>query len=206
MSIPFLDTLRSVLQFRRFEWNSTTRRLASVASVDDLRTLAKRRLPGGVFDYIDGAAEDEITSAENCKAFRRTGFKPRILRDVSVLDTTTTILGKPLALPLVLAPTGFTRIAHPDGELAVARAADRANIPYTLSTMSTRTIEEVRAVSNGRLWFQVYVWKDREMVRHMIERAKAANYEALVLTVDTAVLGRRERDVYCPKAIWVSIK
>ena len=195
MEIPLLDTLRSVLQFRRFELNATTRRLASAANVADLRLLAKKRLPGGVFDYIDGAAEDEITRDANNEAFRRTEFKPRILRDVSVLDTTTTILGKPLPLPLILAPTGFTRIADPQGELAVARAADRANIPYTLSTMSTRTIEEVRAVSNGRLWFQVYVWKDRAMVHDMVKRAKAANYEALMLTVDTAVLGRRERDV-----------
>ena len=98
-------------------------------------------------------------------------------------------------MPLVLAPTGFTRIADPDGELAVARAAARAGVPYTLSTLSTRSIEEVRAVSAGRLWFQVYAWRDRGLVAEMIERAAAAGYEALVLTVDTAVFGRRERDV-----------
>src|SRR5213076_2690763 len=105
------------------------------------------------------------------------------------------VLGRQCSYPLVLAPTGFTRIADPDGELAVARAAERAGLPYTLSTMSTRSIEEVRAVSDGRLWFQVYAWRDRGLVAEMIERARAARYEALVLTVDTAIFGRRERDV-----------
>jgi len=104
-------------------------------------------------------------------------------------------LGKPAGMPFILAPTGFTRIADPQGELAVARAAERANIPYALSTLGTRSIEELRAVSNGRLMFQVYAWRDRGMVKEMVQRAAASNYEALMLTVDTAVLGRRERDV-----------
>ena len=111
------------------------------------------------------------------------------------MEIDSTVLGRPLTYPLVLAPTGFTRIADPDGELAVARAAARAGLPYTLSTLSTRSIEEVRAVSDGRLWLQVYAWRDRGLVKEMIERAAAQRYEALVLTVDTAVLGRRERDV-----------
>src|SRR5688572_21825278 len=127
------------------------------------------------------------------------GFKPRVLRDVGAVDPSTTLLGKPLALPLVLAPTGFTRIADPQGELAVARAAARAGLPYTLSTLSTRSIEEVAAVNGvngeGRRWFQVYVWRDRGLVKDMLDRAAAAGYEAIVPTVDTAVLGRRERDV-----------
>jgi L-lactate dehydrogenase (cytochrome) len=105
------------------------------------------------------------------------------------------MLGLPVAYPLVLAPTGFTRIADPEGELAVARAAARAGLPYTLSTLSTRSIEEVRSVSDGRLWFQVYAWRDRALVKEMIDRTAAARYEALVLTVDTAIFGRRERDV-----------
>ena len=118
-----------------------------------------------------------------------------MLRGIGAVDLAATLLGQPLAYPLVLAPTGFTRIADPQGELAVARAAGRAGLPYTLSTLSTRSIEEVRAVSDGRLWFQVYAWRDRGLVKEMIDRAAAARYEALVLTVDTAVLGRRERDV-----------
>jgi L-lactate dehydrogenase (cytochrome) len=148
-----------------------------------------------VFDYIDGGAEDEQTLAGNLEAYRQVTFRPRVLRDMSEVDTSTTLLGKPLSFPLVLAPTGFTRIAHTDGELAVARAAARAGVPYTLSTLGTRSIEEVAAAGSGRLWFQVYVWKDRGLAAEMIERAAAAGYEALCLTVDTAALGKRERDV-----------
>ena len=190
-----LDALRSVLRFRRFEWDPVVRRLARAASVADLRSIARRRLPGGVFDYIDGGAEDEIALRRNADAFHRLEFRPRVLQGVGEVDASTTLLGRPLALPLVLAPTGFTRIANPAGELAVARAADRAGIPYTLSTLATRSIEEVAGVSSGPLWFQVYVWRDRGLVEEMVVRAAEAGYEALCLTVDATVIGRRERDV-----------
>ncbi len=190
-----LDTLRSVMRFRRLELDPVARRLARVASVDDLRRIAKRRLPRGVFDYIDGGAEDERTLGENTAAFGRIGFRPRVLRSVGKVDTSTTVLGGAVPLPLILAPTGFTRCADPQGELAAARAAERAGLPYTLSTVATRSIEEVRAVSDGRLWFQVYAWRDRGLVGELVQRAADARYEALVLTADTAVLGRRERDV-----------
>jgi L-lactate dehydrogenase (cytochrome) len=190
-----IETLRSVLRFRRLELDPAARRLARAASVADLRTIARRRLPRGVFDYIDGGAEDERTMAANAAAFGAVTFRPRVLRDVGDVDPSTTLLGRRLPLPLVLAPTGFTRIADPDGELAVARAAARAGLPYTLSTLSTRSIEEVAAIGAGPKWFQVYVWRDRGLVKEMIGRAATAGYEALVLTVDTAVLGRRERDV-----------
>jgi L-lactate dehydrogenase (cytochrome) len=189
------ETIRSVVRFGPVETDRIERRLARAASVADLRRIAKRRLPGGVFDYIDGAAEDERTLAANEAAFAATTFRPRVLRGIEKVEIGSTILGQPLAYPLVLAPTGFTRIADPEGELAVARAAARAGLPYTLSTLSTRSIEEVRAVSDGRLWFQVYAWRDRGLVQEMIERCAAADFEALVLTVDTAVFGRRERDV-----------
>ncbi len=119
---------------------------------------------------------------------------PRVLRGVGDVDVSTKLLGQEVQLPLVLAPTGFTRIAHPEGELAVARAAAAAGIPYTLATLSTRSIEEVAVVSTGAKWFQVYMWRDRGLVRSMLERARAAGFETLVLTVDTAVLGHRERD------------
>ncbi len=190
-----LETLRSVLRFRRFEFDGVKRRLARAASIGDLRAIAKRRLPGGVFDYIDGGAEDEIAMARNVEAFRRVEFRPRVLQGVGEADPATTLLGRPLAFPLVLAPTGFTRIAHPEGELAVARAAEAAGVPYTLSTLATRSIEEVAAVSSGDLWFQVYVWRDRGLVEEMIARAGEAGYHALCLTVDATVIGRRERDV-----------
>ncbi len=188
-------TLRSVVRFEHRERDPVERRLKRAANVADLRRIARRRLPGGVFDYIDGAAEDERTLAANERAYAEVTFRPRVLRGIEQLDTSTTLLGKPVPLPLVLAPTGFTRIADPQGELAVARAAARANLPYTLSTLSTRSIEEVRGVSDGRLWFQVYAWRDRGLVKEMVSRAALARYEALVLTVDTAVFGRRERDV-----------
>jgi L-lactate dehydrogenase (cytochrome) len=187
-------TLRSVLRFERIELDPVARRLDRGVSVADLRTMARRRLPRGVFDYIDGGAEDERTLAANAEAYGRTTFRPRVLRDVGEVDPSTTLLGRPMPTPLVLAPTGFTRIADPEGEVAVARAAAGAGIPYTLSTLSTRSIEEV-AAAGGDLWFQVYVWRDRGLVEEMIDRAAAAGYRALVLTVDTAVLGRRERDM-----------
>ena len=183
------------MRFRRIELDPTTRRLATAASVADLRRIAKRRLPRGVFDYIDGGAEDERSLVNNSAAFARLEFRPRILRSVGQVDPSTTVLGRPVPIPLVLAPVGFTRVADPQGELAVARAAARAGLPYTLSTLATRSIEEVAAVSDGRRWFQVYAWRDRGLVKEMIDRSADAGYEALVLTVDTAVLGRRERDV-----------
>jgi L-lactate dehydrogenase (cytochrome) len=190
-----IRTLRSVMRFRGFESDAVERRLSRAANVHDLRRIARRLLPRGVFDYVDGGAEDEVTMGRNAAAFRKVQFRPRVLRDVGTIDTSTTLLGKPLAYPLVLAPTGFTRMVEPQGELAVARAAARAGLPYTLSTMATRSIEEVAAVSDGRKWFQVYVWRDRALVKEMLDRAAAANYEAIVITVDVPVLGRRERDI-----------
>ena len=190
-----IETLRSVLKFRPIELDPVKRRLARAASIDDLRKIAKRRLPGGVFDYIDGAAEGEVTLAANSDDFASIRFRPRVLRDMSDVDPTTTLLGRPLPIPLVLSPTGFSRIADPEGELAVARSAARKGFTYTLSTLSTRSIEEVGAVSDGPKWFQVYVWRDRGLVKDMIQRAESAGFEALVLTADTAVFGKRERDV-----------
>ena len=190
-----IDTLRSVLRFRRFESSATKRRLQRAASIEDLRRMARRRLPGGVFDYIDGGAEDEVAMDRNTRAFRELEFVPRVLRDMGSVDTTGTILGREVPLPLILAPTGFTRIAHPAGELAVARAAERAGLPYSLSTMGTRSVEEVAAVSNGSKWFQVYVWRDKGLLKDMILRAAEAGFEVLCITVDAAMLGRRERDV-----------
>ena len=190
-----LKTLRSVVKFRRYERDRTLRALSKVADVGDLRRLAKKRLPGGCFDYIDGAAQDEVTAASNVASFGNYFFRPRVLRDVANVDTRTTFLGEEIPFPVMIAPTGFDRIADSQGELAVARAAERAGIPYSLSTMGTRSIEEIADVSEGRKWFQVYVWRDKPLLKEMLERAAAANYEGIMITVDTAVLGRRERDV-----------
>ena len=190
-----LRTLRSVMRFRRRGRTRGERLRARAVNIAELRLLARRRLPRGVFGYIDGGAEDEMTLRANTSAYRRRRFAPRVLRDMSVIDTTTTLLGQSLTLPLVLAPTGFTRIADPQGELAVARAAARAGLPYSLSTVSTRSIEEVAAVSDGPLWFQLYMQRDRGLVRELIQRAAAAGYAVLMPTVDIAAPGRRERDV-----------
>ncbi len=193
--MAFLDSLRSVARFRGPEWNASRRHLSSAASIDDLRALARKRLPRGVFDYIDGGAEDELSLDRNQSAFRRLEFNPRVLRRVGDVDTSVEMMGGRIPFPVVLAPTGFMRIANSEGELAVARAASRAGIPYTLSSLSTRSIEEVRAASSGELWFQVYVWRDKGLLAEILQRAAAADYSTIVITVDTAVLGRRERDV-----------
>ena len=186
--VAMLKTLRSVVKFRRYERDRTLRALSKVADVGDLRRLAKKRLPGGCFDYIDGAAQDEVTAASNVASFGNYFFRPRVLRDVANVDTRTTFLGEEIPFPVMIAPTGFDRIADSQGELAVARAAERAGIPYSLSTMGTRSIEEIADVSEGRKWFQVYVWRDKPLLKEMLERAAAANYEGIMITVDTAVL------------------
>ncbi len=149
-----------------------------------------------MFDYTDGGAGAEAALRRSRAAFEAIELRPRVLRDVSRVDPRTTILGRPAALPLVLAPTGFTRMMHHEGERAAAAAAAAAGIPYALSTMGTTSIEDVAAVAPGsRLWFQLYIWRDRGRSRELIERAAAAGYEALVLTVDVPVQGGRLRDV-----------
>ena len=190
-----LKTLRSVVSLRKFDPNTRRRRLAKCGNIDDLRRLAKRNLPGGVFDYFDGAAETEWSMANNSNAFERVHLEPRVLVDVSQIDMKTSVMGLPMRHPFAFSPTGFTRIATSAGELAVARVAARHGVPYTLSTLGTRSIEEVAAVSDGPLWYQLYVWKDRGLSRELVQRAKAAGYKAIMVTVDTAVFGRRERDV-----------
>ncbi len=191
----FIRTVRSVVRLSPSSQLRRGRRLERAANISDLRLMARDRLPRGIFDYIDGGAEDEVTMRRNSGNFDNYVFSPRVLRDVSDVDTGTRLLGHSLAVPLVFSPTGFTRIAHHEGELAVARVAARHGLPYCLSTLSTRSIEDVAAVSNGPKWFQVYVWRDRGLVKNMLSRAQENGYDTIMLTVDTAVLGRRERDV-----------
>jgi L-lactate dehydrogenase (cytochrome) len=149
-----------------------------------------------VFDYTDGAAGAEISMRRSRAAFERVEFRPSVLRDVSVVDTTTTLLGSPASLPLGFAPTGFTRLMHTEGEPAVARVAARAGVPYALSTMGTTSMEALaEAAPEARRWFQLYLWRDREASRALVQRARACGFEALVLTVDVPVAGPRLRDV-----------
>ena len=148
-----------------------------------------------MFDYIDGGAEDEVTLRRNTECFAGFELLPRVLRDVDDADLSTKVLGQHVPLPFALAPTGFTRMAHHEGEVAVARAAARAGVPYTLSTMGTRSIERIAAESSGPKWFQLYVWRDRGLARELIARAREAKFDALMLTVDVPVPGSRERDL-----------
>jgi L-lactate dehydrogenase (cytochrome) len=153
-------------------------------------------VPRAVFDYVDGAAETETSLRRSRDGFLRVEFVPRVLRDVSTVDPSTTILGRPAALPLVFAPTGFTRLMHHDGELAVARVAGRLGIPYALSTLGTTSPEDVAAAApDTDKWFQLYLWNDRDAGIELVRRARAAGFTALVLTVDTPVAGARLRDV-----------
>ena len=193
---PRWSELEPLLRPRRVRPNSTERRLAGAASISDLRQLARRRAPRAVFDYVDGAAGEELSLRRSREAFERVEFQPCVLRDVSLVDPATTILGKPAAAPLVFAPTGFTRMVHTEGEPAVARVAARMGIPYALSTMGTTSIERLAAAApGGRKWFQLYLWRDREASRDFVARARESGYEALVLTVDTPMAGPRLRDV-----------
>jgi L-lactate dehydrogenase (cytochrome) len=167
----------------------------SFVNLEDIARRARRRLPRLVADFIEGGAEDESTVAANRAAFARWELVPRVLVDVSERRLATRVLDHDLSLPVGLGPAGLARLAHVDGELAAARAAGEAGTVYTLSTGSSRTIEEVADAAKGAVWFQLYLWRDRDVIAGLVERAKAAGYGALVLTVDVPVIGRRERDL-----------
>jgi L-lactate dehydrogenase (cytochrome) len=193
--LPRWSELRPLLRPRPVQLDPTERRLSRALTITDLRAVARRRTPRAVFDYTDGAAEAETSLRRATEAFERVEFRPRVLRDVTAVDTTTTLLGRPSALPLAFAPTGFTRMMHHQGERAVARVAEQVGIPYALSTLGTTSIEDVAAAAPGaRKWFQLYVWRDRGAGKELVERAQAAGYEALILTVDVPVAGARLRD------------
>lgn len=191
------NEIRALLRPRPLELDGTRRRLARAHSVADLAALARRRVPRAVFDYVEGSADDELTLRRAREAFARLEFSPHVLRDVSSVQTATTVLGRPAALPVVLAPTGFTRMMHHDGERAVVRAAARTGLPYTLSTMGTVSVEDVAAAApRAQRWFQLYVWRDRGLSKELVLRAREAGYHALVLTVDVPVSGNRLRDLH----------
>jgi len=172
------------------------RKLNSAVNLAELRLLAKRRVPKAVFDYVDGGANDELAYARSQEIYSRIEFKARVLRDVSVIDLKTKILGKESALPIILAPTGYTRMMHYQGEVMVAKVCDENNLIYNLSTMGTTSSKEVgEQVPKVRRWFQLYLWRDREQSLKFIEEAKAAGFEGLMLTVDTAVGGIKWRDI-----------
>lgn len=194
--IPSWSELSPLLRPKPLELDPVKRRLARAVTISDLRAIARRQVPQAVFDYVDGAAEEETSLRRTREAFRKVEFIPQVLRDVSSVDPSTTILGKPSTLPFAFAPTGFTRMMNHEGESAVARVAENVGIPYALSTMGTTSMEALTlAAPQARRWFQLYLWKDRAASRDLIARARAAGYEALVLTVDTPIAGARQRDV-----------
>ena len=194
---PRWRELRPYLRAGPVRLSSVERRLASAATIWDLRSVARRHVPRAVFDYVDGAAETETSLQRSRDAYARVEFVPSVLRDVSTVDTSTTILGRPAAMPLVFAPTGFTRLMHHDGEAAVARVAGRLGIPYALSTLGTTSPEDVAAAApDTDKWFQLYLWDDRDAGIELVRRARAAGFTTLVLTVDTPVAGARLRDVH----------
>jgi len=167
----------------------------TIASIEDLRQLARRKLPRALFDFIDGGAQDEVTLRHNREDFARWALVPRVLTDVSVRDQSVSVFGQSFRSPLILAPTGLPGVLWPDGAAQAARAADAAGVGFCLSTMSTGNIEEIARCSRQRTWFQVYVMRDREITRAMMQRARDAGCSVLVVTVDLQMQGQRDRDV-----------
>ncbi|GAA3592368.1 alpha-hydroxy acid oxidase [Klugiella xanthotipulae] len=187
--------LAPLMQFKMPELNGRKRRLDAALTIADLRDIAKRRTPKAPFDYTDGSAEAEISLGRARQAFQDVEFHPAILRDVEHVNTRSTVLGQEVAMPFGIAPTGFTRMMHTEGEVAGAGAAGAAGIPFSLSTMGTSSIEDVKAANpNGRNWFQLYMWKDRDRSMALVERAIASGFDTLLVTVDVPVAGARLRD------------
>lgn len=193
--LPKPSELLEFMQFKKPSLDFADNRLQSALTIYDLRRIAKRRTPAAAFDYTDGAAEGELSMTRARQAFEDVEFHPGILTDVSTVDTTTKVLGGTSALPFGIAPTGFTRLMQTEGEIAGSGAAGAAGIPFTLSTLGTTSIEDVRRVNpNGRLWFQLYVMRQREISYGLVERAAKAGYDTLFFTVDTPIAGARLRD------------
>ena len=193
--VPRVRDLAPLIQFKRPQFDATKRRLDAAHTIHDLRRIAKRRTPKAAFDYTDGAAEDELSLRRAREAFRDIEFHPTILRDVSNVTAGWNVLGQPVVLPFAIAPTGFTRLMHTEGEIAGAAAAAKAGIPFSLSTLGTTAIEDlVTAVPQGRKWFQLYMWRDRERSMALVQRAADAGFDTLLATVDVPVSGARLRD------------
>ncbi|RFA07862.1 alpha-hydroxy-acid oxidizing enzyme [Subtercola boreus] len=193
--LPKIRDLAPLMQFKAPDLNAKRRRLESALTIADLQKIARRRTPKAAFDYTEGAAEGEISLARARQAFEDIQFNPAILRDVSAVKTGWDVLGAPVSLPFGIAPTGFTRMMQTEGEIAGAGAAAAAGIPFSLSTMGTTAIEDVKATNpNGRNWFQLYMWKDRDRSMALVDRAAAAGFDTLLVTVDVPVAGARLRD------------
>jgi L-lactate dehydrogenase (cytochrome) len=188
--------IRDLIRIGRGEAPYGVPALARCHSIGDLRRLARRRLPAAALGYLEGGGEDEWTLRRNREAFGEVELVPRVLRDVSQPDTGTTVLGTRIPLPLALAPIGSPRMFHHEGELAAARAARHAGLPYGVSTLATQPLEAIAEAAQGSaLWLQLYLWGDRSAARKLVTQARAAGYRALLLTADTAVRSKREREL-----------
>ncbi|NQX27496.1 alpha-hydroxy-acid oxidizing protein [Microbacteriaceae bacterium VKM Ac-2854] len=193
--IPKVRDLAPLMQFKKPELNLKKARLESALTIQDLQKIARRRTPKAAFDYTEGAAEAELSLARARQAFEDIQFNPAILRDVSTVSTNWDVLGANVALPFGIAPTGFTRMMQTEGEIAGAHAAAKHGIPFSLSTMGTTAIEDVKAANpHGRNWFQLYMWKDRDRSMALVDRAAKAGFDTLLVTVDVPVAGARLRD------------
>src|ERR1700760_4735782 len=193
--MPRPDEVFELMRFKKPEFDARRRRLDAAQTIYDLRDIARRRTPRAAFDYTDGAAEGEFSLSRARQAFEDVEFHPSILKDVSAVDPSTTVFGGPSALPFGIAPTGFTRLMQTEREAARAGAAGAAGIPFTLSTLGTTSIEQVKAANpGGRNWFQLYVMRDREVSYELVRRAAAAGFDTLFFTVDAPVAGARLRD------------
>lgn len=193
--LPEISELRNLMKFGKPTLNRRAARLDRAADVWDLRKISKRRIPKPAFDYVDGAAREEVTYRESRDFFREVRLLPNVLNGANEVKLSTTIAGGDAALPFGIAPTGFTRFMHAEGEDAGSAAATAAGIPFALSTMGTRSVEEVAQTSGaGRRWFQLYLWKNHAACEDLIARAAANGYDTLVVTVDTPVAGQRLRD------------
>jgi L-lactate dehydrogenase (cytochrome) len=193
--IPRITDLAPLMKFKKPELDAKKRRLEGALTIYDLRDIAKRRTPKAAFDYTEGAAEAEISLRRARQAFEDIEFHPSILRDVSSVSTGWDVLGAPVAQPFGIAPTGFTRMMQTEGETAGAHAAAKAGIPFSLSTMGTTSIEDVKAANpHGRNWFQLYMWKDRDRSMALVDRAAKAGFDTLLVTVDVPIAGARLRD------------
>lgn len=193
--MPKVRDLAPLIRFRKPRFDRTQSRLDAALTIADLRRIAKRRTPKAAFDYTDGAAEDEVSLRRARQAFTDIELHPMILRDVTTVQTGWDVLGRSVALPFGIAPTGFTRLMHTAGEIAGARAAAAAGIPFSLSTLGTASIEDVvAAVPQGRKWFQLYMWRDRDRSMALVRRAADAGFDTLLVTVDVPVAGARLRD------------
>ena len=194
--VPSPRDLAQLLRFRKIILSPRARRLSRALTIYDLRKIAQRRTPKAPFDYTDGGADSESSLTRARAAYEKIEFQPKVLLNVKEIDISTQMLGKKMSMPFGIAPTGFTRMMQTEGEYAGACAAADAGIPFTLSTMGTRSIEDVaRVAPTGRNWFQLYMWKDRDRSMALVDRAKAAGFDTLVLTVDVPVAGARLRDV-----------